>query len=327
MQVLGLSVALNCIFVLLFFYTALREEPLRRSFVYRPSPGKGEVGASNRALLQAMRGWSWERLVQSLENRDLQEDGYATRDLALAVLVAWHHLDIARPLAGKRVQERRLPLSPSLEIQLYPGLGDEAFAQIQHFIAVERWPLTSRGLYAHLKEGKPVEASLLQAFFLTPEFHALEALFARSPVPLRRGTLLKMVCEGSWKILAQYAESQKGAQDFSPGRRQCLLLEYIRGGSKTAAYLMIMTDRLYAEKRLDDRQVIDILRLLTEKTQEAALFARELLEAPRADSVHQEAARCLYAYAGEILPQPFDYAMALKRFTAGRTLPGATGGT
>ncbi len=66
--------------------------------------------------------------------------------------------------------------------------------------------------------------------------------------------LLTVLCQGTWKMLSNFAEQQRVSQDLSPARRQKLLLEYIAHESRAAAHVLIKSDAGFATNKLDDNQ-------------------------------------------------------------------------
>ncbi|MCE5315736.1 MAG: LysM peptidoglycan-binding domain-containing protein, partial [Parachlamydia sp.] len=71
----------------------------------------------------------------------------------------------------------------------------------------------------------------------------------------------------------------------------------------------------FAAHKLDDPHVMTLLRLLPHKTPEAEQFALAQLTSPRSNAVWKMAARRLYAYAGEQLPDSYQHHAAIERFT------------
>ena len=67
---------------------------------------------TNAEVLRAYCEKSFVELVQLLEDGQLLEHGYAKRDLALAVLVAFHHFNLERALGGMVVSQRQILFSP-----------------------------------------------------------------------------------------------------------------------------------------------------------------------------------------------------------------------
>lgn len=281
---------------------------------------------SSSEMLHYFKGMSIAQLVSKLSNTQLVENGYTQRDLALAALVTFHHFDLSRALLGfpKPEQERKIsfgvrPNGKPAEAIVFPGLTEEQYQAIIHFANAERWPLTGKGLFLLIKRHFE-DASLADAFFLTPEFLTIETLFNRSDVVIDKNDLLKMLCEGTWQMLADFDQSQRYAQDLSAARRQKFLLNYIEHKSKNAAYIMLKTDGEFALKKLDDDHVLMMLNLLTDKTPLAEQFALSLLISPRRDSVWKMAASRLYEYAGEAQPEKFQHHAAVSRFVSQNTI-------
>lgn len=142
----------------------------------------------------------------------------------------------------------------------------------------------------------------------------METLFKRSGASVDKSRLLQIVSEGDWKMLRDFASQQETSQDLSPARRQRFLLDYVSKGSKPAAYLLLQTDGAFAARKLDDRSVAVMLKLLDEKTPEAKAFALEVLSSPRSDVVLHLAAARLYEFAGEEIPTAYSHEDALSRF-------------
>lgn len=131
---------------------------------------------------------------------------------------------------------------------------------------------------------------------------------------MHKEAVLEILLEGNWDLLGQFAQQQQHANDLSNGRRQKFLLDYIRAGSQAAAVCLLKTDWEFAEKKLDDTQVVALLQLLSVKTAEGTAFAKQMLTSPRSKSVWQQASLRLYEYAGEPIPTDWNYANSLRRF-------------
>ncbi len=261
----------------------------------------------NRELIHYFRSLSFDQLVAKLSNRQLIENGYTQRDIALACLVAFHHFDLSRALLGYSPPDQQRTImygqlksgKPAL-MTVYPGLSDQQFQALVNFAATEKWPLTSKGLFWQYKKLKnQAEASLVDAFSMTPEFLSVELLFSRSDASVSKVELQKMLLEGTWDMLYSFAEQQKMVQDLSPARRQNFLLEYINHKSTTAANLMLKADMEFALKKLTDPNVIQLLQLLKDKTLESETYAIALLTSPRGDAVWKIAAAKLYQFAAK----------------------------
>jgi hypothetical protein len=275
-------------------------------------------------MIGELHNLSFTELVKRLEHNQLIENGYAERDLALACLIAFHDFDLARALSphGEPKQKRYFTWQPPeaekpLILSVYPTLAMNQYEAIIRFAKTERWPMTSYGLFhlikKEVKEGKS-DITLHETFFLTPEFWAVELLFRRLEKPLTKQEILQIVVESGWENLKQFVEQQRHQHDLSDGRRQKFLLDSIKAGSKSAAFLLLHTDPEFVIKKLDDVFVIQILQLLSEKTEESESFAKEMLSSPRSAGVWKAAAVRLLDYAGESMPKGWNYQMALSRF-------------
>lgn len=331
-KALFISGGMNIILLTVVFYWLVKDTPPRPYCELKPA-GKEEQHPplasvqSNREMIRNFRSLSLEQLVAKLTNTQLIENGYTQRDIALAALVAFHYFDLAHALAGfpQPEQQRSIPFGKnragkSVDVVVYPALPEEYYKAIIQFANKERWPVTSQGLFLILRKQKgESEPSLTDAFFLTPEFLAVETLFKRSEAQVDRKELLVLLCQGTWAQLSQFAEQQRTAQDLSPARRQSFLLDYIKHHSRAAAYLLLKTDGNFVARKLDNEQVIALLKLLVDKTPEAEQFTQFLLTSPRNDAVWQLAAGRLYEFAGEPKPEKNLHHAALKRFIAVNT--------
>ncbi len=318
---------LNIVLLASLFYWLAKDTPPSPYFEQKPAVKKEQqvplaIDNGNRELIHYFRSLSFHQLANKLSNNQLIENGYTLRDIALASLVAFHHFDLTKALVGynQADQQRSIVYARSksgkpISITVYPALSDQQFQAIMDFISTERWPFTSKGLFYQMKKlGEHADPSLIDAFSMTPEFLAVEILFNRSDASVNKDELQKLVMEGSWAALSEFAEHQKLVQDLSPARRQRFLLEYIDRNSKSAAYLMLKADEEFALKKLDDQHVITLLSLLSDQTTDSEKYARELLVSPRSDAVWKMAATKLYQYAGETLPEKNFHHLAMKRF-------------
>jgi LysM domain len=337
-RALIVSAGLNLLLMIGLIYLLMREKPPAPYFELKPAGTREQatplaIDRSNADMLRQMRLLPMEQLIAKLADQQLVENGFKQRDLALASLVAFHQFDLSRALLGLPQPEQQRSVvygrlkngAPALVI-LYPSLSEEQFQAIQRFARTEKWPMTSHGLFLALRkkllEKQTPDPTLVDAFFLTPEFLSIEMIFNRCESSVEKQELLTLLYEGDWKTLATFAEQQRAMQDLSSARRQRLLLDYIEHGSRTAAYLILKTDGDFAAHKLDDPHVMAILRLLPHKTHEAETFALAQLTSPRSDAVWKMAARRLYAYAGEQLPDSDPHQAAMERF-AGKAKPAA----
>lgn len=333
-KALLLSGVLNIVLMGLLFYWLIKESPPRPYFELKPADQQEQqaplaVDHSSAEILRNFRLLSLEQLVAKLSNTQLVENGFSQRDLALAALVTFHHFDLSRALSKQPTpsQQRKVVIGKNrrnmpVEVVIYPALSDVQYQDIIRFAHTERWPVTSQGLFKLLsKQQDQADPTLVDAFYFTPEFQAVETIFKRSEVQVEKPELLKVILQGDWNLLSGFAEQQRIAQDLSPAKRQRFMLDYIERKSQAAAYLLLKTDREFAGRKLDDNHVMLILDMIAETTPEAARFVLMLLTSPRNDQVRQLAAGRLFEYAGEQKPEKNLYQAALSRFLPHLVVP------
>ena len=260
-QTLILSLGLNGVLVALFFYIAYFGPPSKQSYTYLPT----EINLNKAEILPDL---SFEELILALEES-------SRRDSALATLVQLHAFDLERA-CGRRSARR---------------LGDDEFKAVINFAKQEVYPFTTEGLYKRLPEASEV-------FVATPEFVQLEILFKRSGVPIPRQTLLTLIAEGRYETLADYNQAQRAGANYGQVRRRDLLLDYVHDGSRTAAYLLLLTDVEFAQNELMDDEVSDILQLLNVKTMEATQYANAIFTSSRSEVCKKKAYDRLCQYQG-----------------------------
>lgn len=326
-QALFFSGALNIVVLAVFFYWLVREVPPRPYCELKPAGQQEEqiplaINHANADILRGFRSQPMEQLVANLNDTKLVENGYSMRDLALAALVDFHHFDISRALLGQAQpsQQRMMPYAKNregalMDVMVYPGLTEQQFQAIIKYAQTERWPLTSQGLFQLLRKQRgQYDETLADAFFLTPEFLAVEMLFNRSEKSVEKKDLLAVLSQGDWKLISAFVEQQRLVQDLSPAKRQRFLIDFIDRESRAAAYLLLKTDGAFVFRKLDDEHVIAMLKLLVEKTPDAENFSLALLTSPRSDAVLQTASIRLYEYSGEPVPEKDVHKAALARF-------------
>jgi hypothetical protein len=315
-QTLLISGALNIGLLATFIYFVL--EAKKVTFLELESKAASSLPETNQQILHAYSTLSFQELLIRLDVRDLAEEGYSKRDLALSCLVAFHHFNLEKALGGDFFQKRKIIFKNGqemIEIFSFPGLSEEQYQAIVQYVRTEKWPFTTQGLFfeiQHLKE--EADPSLLEAFYLTPEFHAVKLLFVRSGISSAKEAALKLLLSGEWALLKKFFHEQKQAQNFTPQRLLIFLIEYLHRGSSVAAQLLLETEFEFACKRLDDPHVLLLLDLVQEKNKIVESFAKSLLLSPRSDAVWKRAAALLFSFEGESLPEPYDHAAALSRF-------------
>ena len=99
-QMLILSGAINIGLIITFFYSAIKD---RQISSYHMTPVATDISDSKKELtnvnyISYLSSLSYRELIALLADKQLIEEGYAKRDLALGCLVAYHHFNIEKAL-------------------------------------------------------------------------------------------------------------------------------------------------------------------------------------------------------------------------------------
>lgn len=316
-----ISGTLNTGLLAAFFYSALQE---RKNFVtieMKPSAKESLVpSVSKEKLLQSYSELSFQELLLNLQDKSLVEDGYTKRDLALSCLVSFHHFNLERALGGLQLQKRLIPFgnvqgAEQIPLLIFPGLADYQYQAILQYARTEKWPLTAQGLFFEIQRGRfPQEPTLLEAFYLTPQFHTAYLLLIRTGVKIEKELLVQMLAQGSWSTLDEMTKQQRLAQDFSLETRRAFLLNYLDQRSAIAAKLFLHFDFEFSCRRISDTETLILLDLLSSSDSQLTAFAKELIVCPRSDAIWRKCATLLYGGIGEQPSEPYDHLVTLKRF-------------
>lgn len=165
---------------------------------------------------------------------------------------------------------------------------------------------------------RPRDPSLLEAFYLTPEFTTLMTLFNRAGVPLPPEYVIEVIAEGDWSLIERFTQEQKLSQDLSPLRLKNLLSTYVRCRSVLAAKILLEWDRDFILKKLDDPDLMVFLDLFSTRTAALDTFLKEIIICPRSDAIWKKAAEKLYAFSDLPCPEPYDHLVTLQTFAKER---------
>lgn len=278
-----LSVSLNIFLIGYVAFVKLDSFQISLPQTMRPTALKN-VSPSNKTIYAQLNDLSNELLIDHLKNKQVLEDGLKMRDIALGILVQERAFDIQRAL-GRLPSNRNVHFNTST-IPLFTKLNDGQFSILFDFGKNEQWPITSKRMFAILKESDTPDSSLKQSFMLTPAFQRLERLFPKVEKPV----LLNLVMEGPWELL------ENVPIDFLTDTRPQFLLGYIDAGSPTAASLILKHETYFAFKRLDDDHVLKVLRLSSDKNALTVKFILSMLASPRSEEVKNVAMQKLNAY-------------------------------
>lgn len=318
MHIAILSGTLNIGLLSTLMYLALREDP---KIELESQSTKIASPFSNEQVLQSYSRLSFGDLQVRLESEELVEEGYTKRDLALACLVAFHHLSVDRALGGIPLQKRVISFhDPSgegmVELVVFAGLQDAHFAGILQFIRTEKWPLTARGLFLEIvKSSSLTDASLLEAFYCTPEFHSIYALIQKHVPSSQKEVVLALLKQGSWQRLKTVFDYLRTEQQYTEEMFKGFLVVYaLEARSRIAADYLLQHEEAFVLKKFDDGQLLSFLELYHGEPQKLEKLAKELLLSRRNDEIRKRAALTLYQAAKEPFPEQYDYREAVVRF-------------
>ena len=320
-QALIISGTINIGLIGTFVYFVLKDKNAAISVEPRILPKDPSIYITNEQVLRSYCTLPFSELLLKLENKDLVEEGFAKRDLALACLVAFHHFNIDKALGGLLPQKRSVffrnhDATEALDVVVFPGLGDDEFNAIVSYAKTEKWPLTSKGLFFEVKRAAlHPDPVLLEAFYTTPEYYSVNTFLQKVGLDFEKDATITLISEGEWEPLTAFCEEQRLSGDFSPEKRRSFLLSYFeKYRSKTAALLLIKLDLDYVTKRLDDVSLIQFLDLIAEKKETVVKAAKELLISPRGDDLRKKAASLLYLSVGEPFPEVYEHLAAVQKF-------------
>jgi hypothetical protein len=319
-QALIISGTINIGLIGTFVYFVLKDKNAAISVEVKLVPKDPVAHVTNEQILRSYSSLTFQDLLLKLENKDLIEEGFAQRDLALACLVTFHHFNIDQALGGMVPQKRSIffrnqDATESVDVIVYPGLLDDQFEGILSYAKTEKWPFTSKGLFFEVKRSSPVvDASLLDAFYTTAEFFSVYTFLHKVGLPVEKTLAAALLAEGDWEPVAEFCEQQRLTQDFSDEKRRTFLLScFEKGRSKIASSLLAAQDLDFVLKRLDDTSILSYLELIEDKKNVVERAAKELLVSPRGDEVRKRAAEILYSLSGEP-SEHYEYLSAVKRF-------------
>ncbi len=320
-QALIISGTMNIGLVGTSFYVILKEKQAALSAERLVPSTDPAIHISNEQILRIYSALSFQELLLKLENKDLAEEGYTKRDLALACLAAFHHFNVEKAVGGLISQKRTIyfrsaDASEFIDVVALPGLTDEHFNAALHYARTEKWPLTSKGLFFELKRSFPrIDSSLMEAFFTTPEYYSIHTFFQKTGLPTEMNEIVSFLVDGEWESLKEFCEQQRMIQDFSVEKRRSFLLSYLdKYRSTQAAVLLTLHDLDFITRRLDDYSVGCFMQKIKEKEAPLGSMAKEILISPRADEVRKQAAAILYEMVKEPMPLEYDHLMAVQRF-------------
>lgn len=205
-QALVISGGLNILLLALVLYGVLGDGFLRwrNDMLTHRWPRTDEVVMDKRSKDEAIDQllvMPFDQLVSTLASNRRLDESVTERDLALGCLVSFYYFNLPHALSEKELPSPNSVTMHGVDVPIYSGLNSEQFSRIMQFAEIEKWPLTSQGLFLALKNNQSQDPTLVEAFWQTPEFLQLQRLFARSNNPVDRTVLLQTVLKGDWSTL------------------------------------------------------------------------------------------------------------------------------
>lgn len=251
-----------------------------------------ELECENKHLIKSFNQLSFEQLLSRLDEKRWLTSLYSERDVILGYLVSKKSFNLDAALGHKVYPQKRLRMDDQT-IEMFLDLTEEDFKNIKRYISTEKWPLTPHGLFNAIKNGSK-DPYLLRALCFTPQFLAVEALFTNADILIKKKDLIDLMIEGSFETLNAFLQENKGL--FSQDVRRSLLLQQINEQSKTALWLLIATDSLFAQSHLNEETVCLVFQLFEEQTLEIALFAQQLLTTSKSEQIYAAVSKWLGKY-------------------------------
>lgn len=216
---------------------------------------------------------SHRQLCEKLENTTPIGYRCLERDLALSLLVDHHYFPLRRLFPHLSLQRREFLLSQSSQVlSLYTGLKDAHYQEIIHFLSVEQWPFTVKGLFllCRQREGE-IPLSLQQSFLALPPLPRLRALF---PSSIEDRELLQLLLEGEWSWIKEFEKLQRTTIAIVESPEEQVhnwLLRTLSHHSSTAARLLLRIDHPF----LLHSASLDLLHTLLEALSSLSLNLEE----------------------------------------------------
>ena len=218
--------------------------------------------------------------------------GFDMRSCALAALCAYHDFNIQKALPSTLAPKEEKVLSISGKpVTFYPGLSNEHFLALHHFIQQEAFPFTTEGIYKRLQQNGSTEG-LRAAFSLTGHYVVAEELLRRAGA-ISQQEVVDLLLSGSFSTLEKFYAAQREKSDFSPGVRQKFLQSYLAQSSPVAAQLLVRFDKDFSVHKLSDSEVMEVAKLVESVPATEQDYCLTLLQTERSQKVQQYARNLL----------------------------------
>ena len=254
--------ACNVCLLGVIYYLCVREANAQNFLSYQMK--SGVESAYPKASLQEMRKKTFQELVACLE----LEEEKLSQESALWILL--HDYEVAI--------ERFLGFAPSVSQEGRVQLTRSEYQRLSLLLQQERYPFSfKRCVEIFCKT--PGDHELRYWILNTPEVFSARTLAHRCGVELSETSVLKLLVEAGPGLFSQLQSELRESGAWTEETWQRFLVRSTQASSKTAAYLLVMST-IHADESVDLQTQWMMLQLMDEKTQEAALFVKKLLEKP-----------------------------------------------
>jgi hypothetical protein len=261
-QAFILSVSCNLCLVGVIYFLALREGTIVRSLPFYPQASQITIPQN---IVSSFQNFSMQELIVGLEDSREIAKGFSMQSVILGLLISHFELDI----------ERCLGYQPCWTKSGY-HLSTKEYARVAAFLQKERYPFTFSRVVKHFQKN-PGDAEFVRWLLYRPEILSLKQTAQSVVGGIQESSILKLLLEaGPDPICALHKEVKEGSVDIDENWHR-LLIRSLLDGSKTAAYLLVVSDPKYAQ-RLPFEVQLKMVELMETRTEEAHRFVQNILE-------------------------------------------------
>ncbi|EPP35360.1 hypothetical protein CP10139811_0905 [Chlamydia ibidis] len=282
-QALALSIGVNVIFLLLFYSAIFRKDIYKLKLFSGPLIAKSHrVAKIPEDFLTTLSQTSFHELYCLLDNNDLFH-GRPIKLWALSALIHNYYVDItpvlSHPLTFTELKSKE-------GSWLLPNLGEKEYFTVRKYLSVERYPLTSEGLFVTIARdlalGK-VDEDCLYTFCHTPEFLYLRTVLAGAETRLASvAALAHMVIEGGSELFFSLCDANNRATAISDQQRRGILIAYMERGMVLASLLLLANDQEWVLHEFPDVTLLNFIQMLPKDVLHSQEFISRVLASPRA---------------------------------------------
>lgn len=282
-HLLIVSVGLNIGLFATFVYNYLK---LNKEALYHLELPEISLKKEHADLLQTFFQMNFSDLVFELSNQSPISDGYQFRDLALGILSSYHYLDLEKALKGEQLEVREVMFvhtdgGEQFPLTLYPNVKEYQYDLIKSYVNESKYPFTSEGLFAQLKQKKensPTDLAL--SFIHTKEFVAIYSFTSRFFEHLAKEQVVLLLLDGSYQDIERFYYLYLENVEKPKEMMRYFLKTYVGYGSKYAASLWLEIDEDYILHQLTNQEIAQLLKLTNNES-----FLQKVREGVRSSDV------------------------------------------